>query len=69
MNLFELFIFVLVTGSLGALVGGIAGLFGAGFLRGAQTGGFAGPIIAAGFLVIYSIATRRKKNNQKERQG
>ena len=61
---------VLIAGAvlivLGIVVGGVIGLFGVGFARGAQRGWFVGFVFALFALAIAAIASRAQKRDKKE---
>ena len=72
MNLPELIIFPLVTGTAGAGVGALVGLFTGGIAPAAKLGALLGPIVGAVALTLWAASVRlknRSKNNEDRTSG
>jgi hypothetical protein len=66
MNIFELIIFLLVTGSAGAGVGAIVGLFTGHAAPGAKLGALLGPVAGGVALTIWGLVVKLQEKRMKD---
>ena len=62
MNIFEFLIFILVTATTGAIIGGAAGVFKGEIARGAKLGAFLGPVVVAFGITLYLFISKIRKS-------
>lgn len=65
MNMFELIIFLVVTGSVGAAIGWLVGVFTGNSAHAARLGTLLGPIVAAIALTIWAFGLQLRKKREK----
>ena len=63
MNFLELIIFLLVTGGVGELIGGIVGLLTSGFTKGVMLGSLFGSVVAGSIITIVVFIKKRMKDS------
>jgi hypothetical protein len=69
MNIFELIIFLVVTGSAGAGVGAIVGVFTGHASPGARLGALLGPVVGAVAMTIWAVSLKLKKKHEDRTTG